>query len=162
MGTHPPLLSLPAAPTNNSAATPQPKLDPKIDLLSGDDYNDTLALVPVGEPQPATPSSQQNALVLADFFPPSNNTPNSSNAQPAYPAGQTYSSTPQFQQQQNNQSPQSPFYPNGNMPTTMGSNQYEQSIYSQGSNPAWNGQSSQQQQPSSPMVYGVFLLHLMH
>lgn len=120
-----------------------------MDLLSGDDYNspkadNSLALVPVGEAQSSSPLSQQKALVLVDMLSSSNNTPNTFNAQPAYPAGQS-PLTPQFQQQQNVQPPQSTFYPNGSAPS-MGLPQYEQSL-------AWNGQIAQQQQPQSP-VYG--------
>ncbi|MBA0612158.1 hypothetical protein Godav_012797 [Gossypium davidsonii] len=74
------------APATNGSTPPAP-VNPKMDLLSGDDYNmpkadDSLALVPVGEPQQTTPaSSQQMALVLFDMFPNSNNTSNSVNTQ---------------------------------------------------------------------------------
>ncbi|KAJ7958580.1 target of Myb protein 1-like [Quillaja saponaria] len=65
-------LLLPAPPMSNGSAPPA-RADPKIDLLSGDDYNspkadNALALVPVGEQQPASPMSQQNSLVLFDMF----------------------------------------------------------------------------------------------
>lgn len=147
------LLSLAPIATNGPSATPA-KVNPKFDLLSGDDFSsptaeNSLALVPAGEPQPTTPASQQNALALVDMFSQSNNVQSNS------PVGQPYSSSPQFQQQpQGFQPPQSPFYPNGSVPT-MGPPQYEQkSPYAQGTNPAWNQMPQQPQQPPSP-VYGA-------
>uniref|UniRef100_A0A5B7AS42 Putative TOM1-like protein 2 n=1 Tax=Davidia involucrata TaxID=16924 RepID=A0A5B7AS42_DAVIN len=144
-------LALPAPPATNGPTTP-PKSYPKMDLLSGDDFNsptaeNSLAIVPVGGPQPVSPVSQQNALALVDMFSQSNNT------QSANPGGQAYPSTPQYQQQQNYQSPQPSVYPNGSVPNMM-LPQYEQSLYTQGTNPAWNGQIAHQQQPPSP-VYGA-------
>ncbi|RDX84397.1 TOM1-like protein 9, partial [Mucuna pruriens] len=59
---------------------------------------------------------------------------------------------PQFQQQQTVIS-QGGFYPNGNV-ANAGSSQYEQSLYTQSTGPAWNGQVAHQQQPPSP-VYGA-------
>ncbi|KAE9587044.1 putative GAT domain-containing protein [Lupinus albus] len=149
-------LLLPAPPTSNGSALPA-KIDPKWDLLSGDDYNspkteNSLALVPVGEQQPASPMSQQNALVLFDMFSNSSNASTSVNAQPTNVAGQTNQLGPQFQQQQNFIS-QSALYPNGNVPNG-GSPRYEHSPYTQSRDPGWNGQAAQQQQPPSP-VYGA-------
>ncbi|KAJ1396401.1 VHS domain [Sesbania bispinosa] len=149
-------LLLPAPPTSNSSAPPA-KVDPKFDLLSGDDYNSpkaetSLALVPVGEQQPASPMSQQNALVLFDVFSNGSNAPTSINTQPTNVAVQTSPLAPQFQQQQTFMS-QSAFYPNGSM-QNVGSPRYEQSSYAQSTGPAWNGQAAQHQQPSSP-VYGT-------
>lgn len=135
-------LLLPAPPSASSPSTTT-KVDPKIDLLSGDDFSspttaNVLALVPVGgEPQPASPVSQQNALALVDMF------SSPSNSQSPYSAGQTHPSSPQFRQQSFN-STQPALYPNGNVPGTT---------YTQGSDTAWNGQISQQQQSPSP-VYG--------
>lgn len=135
----PPLASSPSATT---------KVDPKIDLLSGDAFSsptteNVLALVPVGgEPQPASPISQQNALALVDMF----SSPR--NSQSPYSAGQTHPSSPQFRQQSFNSS-QPGLYPNGSVPGIT---------YAQGSNGAWNEQISQQQQSPSP-VYGMFLSH---
>lgn len=140
-------LLLPAPPSASSPSTTA-NVGPKIDLLSGDDFSlptaaDALALVPVGgEPQPASPVSQQNALALVDMFSPP------SNSQSLYSVGQTHPSSPQFQQQSFNPT-QPSLYPNGSAPVTT---------YTQGSNAAWNGQISQQQQSSSP-VYGAFLCH---
>ncbi|KAI3468230.1 hypothetical protein Pfo_024893 [Paulownia fortunei] len=144
-------LLLPAPPTTNGQLTTPAKADPKIDLLSGDDFNspmaNSLALVPVGQPQPASPvASQQNALALVDMFSESNNN------QSLNSIGQAYPSSPQFQQQPNFHSPQPSLYPNGTVSGPMPP-QHEQSLYSQGSASAWNGQITQQQQPSSP-VYG--------
>ena len=142
---------LPAPPATNGS-TPPAAVNPKIDLLSGDDYNspkadNSLALVHVGEPQQTTPASQQNALVLFDMFSDGNNTSDSVNTQSSGLAGQTNPLTPQVQQQQN-------FHANGTAPN-LGSPQYEQS-YAQGTGPAWNGQLVQHQQPPSP-AYGLFL-----
>ncbi|CAI9784851.1 unnamed protein product [Fraxinus pennsylvanica] len=139
-------LALPAPPASSGQSTTPLKADPKIDLLSGDDFS--LAIVPVGEPQPATPAaSQQNALTLVDMFSQSNNNPSSKSVEQAHP------SSPQFQQQQNFQYPNSPLYPNGTVSGPIFP-QHEQTLYAQGSTSPWNGQISQQQQPTSP-VYGA-------
>lgn len=136
-------LLLPAPPSANIPSTTT-KVDPKIDLLSGDDFSsptteNVLALVPVGgEPQPASPVSHQNALALVDMF------SSPSNSQSPYSAGQTHASSPQFRQQSFT-STQSALYPNGSVPGTT---------YTQGSNTAWNEQISQQQQQSPSPVYG--------
>lgn len=130
------------APTS---ATPA-KVDPKMDLLSGDFDSPTaenaLALVPVGEPQPASPS-QQNALAILDMFSQPSTTPST------YSVGQANPSSPQFQQQQNFHSVQPSLYPNGSVPGMT---------YAQGSNPDWNGQMSQQQQPASPGYGDSFVI----
>ncbi|XP_022636512.1 TOM1-like protein 9 isoform X2 [Vigna radiata var. radiata] len=149
-------LLLPAPPTSNEPASPA-KVDPKVDLLSGDDYNSpkaetSLALVPLGEQQPASPMSQQNALVLFDMFSNGSNPPTSVNIQPINVAGQTSPFSPQCQQQQTFIS-QGLFYPIGGGPN-VGSPRYEQSPYMQSTGPSWNGQVAQQQQPPSP-VYGT-------
>ncbi|KAL2974901.1 hypothetical protein AAZX31_14G129100 [Glycine max] len=161
-------LLLPAPPTSNGSTIPA-KVDPKWDLLSGDDYNSPKAdssnvLVPLGEQPPASPVSQQNDLVLFDMFSNGNNAPTSVNSQPPQPtnvAGQTSPYGPQFQQQQTVVTSQGGFYPNGNAPNA-GSPQYEQSLYTQSTGPAWNGQvaQQQQQQPPSP-VYGAFNVSLL-
>ncbi|KAK6782655.1 hypothetical protein RDI58_020451 [Solanum bulbocastanum] len=136
-------LLLPAPPSASILSTTT-KVDPKIDLLSGDDFSsptteNVLALVPVGgEPQPASPVSQQNALALVDMF------SSPSNSQSPYSAGQTHASSPQFRQQSFT-STQSALYPNGSVPGTT---------YTQGSNTVWNEQISQQQQQSPSPVYG--------
>ncbi|KAF8393383.1 hypothetical protein HHK36_021626 [Tetracentron sinense] len=149
-------LLLPAPPPSNGPVTPLARVDPKMDLLSGEDFNsptagNSLALVPVGEPQPTSPVSEQNILALSDMFSQGNNTTsftdqkntNTSffNSQSSYPAGQTYSLTSQVQQQQNLQSPQPTLYLNGNAPNN-GLPQYEQSSYTNGTNPVYDAQSS--------------------
>ncbi|XP_075518194.1 TOM1-like protein 9 [Primulina tabacum] len=144
-------LLLPAPVETNSQSTTSTNADPKIDLLSGDDFNsptaNSRALVPVGEPHPASPvASQQNALALVDMFSQSNNN------QPANPIGQVNPSSYQFQQP-NFQSPQPSVYPNDSVSGPM-LPQYEQSMHSQDSSSAWNGQITQQQQPASPS-YGA-------
>ncbi|KAK3028358.1 hypothetical protein RJ639_039816 [Escallonia herrerae] len=141
-------LSALAPSATNGPSTVPAEADPKMDLLSGDDFSspkaeNSLAIVPVGEPQPTSPVSQ-NALALVDMF------SQSSSTQSHNPPGQTYPSTPQFQQPQNFQPQQTPLYPNGNVPN-MAVPQYEQSLYAQGTSSAWNGQIVQQQpQPPSP------------
>ncbi|XP_030548733.1 TOM1-like protein 9 [Rhodamnia argentea] len=150
-------LLLPAPSSSNGPAAPA-KIDPKMDLLSGEDYSSpkadtSLALVPVGQPQTTAAQSQQNALVLFDVFSDSNNQPNAINTQGGYSTTHSNPSTPQFQQQQNLQAPQFGVYANGSMPN-MGSNQHDQLPYSQSSVPVWNGHTAQQQQPPSP-VYGA-------
>ncbi|KAL3844163.1 hypothetical protein ACJIZ3_001566 [Penstemon smallii] len=141
-------LSIPAPLRTNPSIA-----DPKIDLLSGDDFNsptaNSLALVPVGEPQPASPvTSQQNALALVNMFSQSNNNESLNSI------GQAYPSSPQFQQQQNFQSPQPSIYTNGSVSGSIPTqHEQSQSLYAQGSSSAWNGQITQQQQPPSP-VYG--------
>ncbi|KAM7490412.1 hypothetical protein LguiA_033333 [Lonicera macranthoides] len=129
------------------------KPEPKIDLLSGDDFGspkaeNSLAIVPVGaNQQPPSPvATPQNALALVDMF------SQNGNAQSPYPGGQTYpNSSPQFQNQPNFQSPQSPFYSNGSVHNMVVP--YDQALYAQGVNHPWNGQITLQQQPNSP-VYG--------
>ncbi|GER33783.1 ENTH/VHS/GAT family protein [Striga asiatica] len=143
-------LSLTAPSANHVQPTAPVKVDPKIDLLSGDDFNspsaNSLALVPISQPQPTSPiASQQNTLALVDMFSGSNN-----NSQPLNSIGQFYPSSPQFQQQTNFQSPQPSFYPNGTVssPTVT---QQDQSLYLQGSDSVWRAQMVQQQQPPSPI-----------
>ncbi|KAF8407064.1 hypothetical protein HHK36_006189 [Tetracentron sinense] len=148
-------LSVPAPPASNGSVTSLAKVDPKMDLLSGEDYNspsaqNSLALVPVGEPQPTSPVSEQNILALSDMFSQNNNTINSFNSQLAYSDEQAYPATSQFQQQQNLQSPQPTFHSNGSAPSN-GLPQYEQSSYTHGTNLPWNGQVAQQP------VYGTLL-----
>lgn len=135
-----------SAPAANGQLTTPTKADSNIDLLSGDDL---MALVPVGQPEPASPvASQQNALALVDMYSENNN-----NNQPFTSVGQAYTLSPQLQQ------PQPSLYPNGHVPGSM-LPQQEQSLYSQqASASAWHSQIPQQQQPPSP-VYGESLLNL--
>ncbi|KAI3894171.1 hypothetical protein MKX03_003728 [Papaver bracteatum] len=94
-------------PSNGSVTPPSVKVDPKMDLLSGEDFDNSLALVPVDAPQPTThvSSQQNNILALTNMFSQSNI---NSVSQPTYGAGQTYPPTSQFQPQQ-----QQTFYTNG-------------------------------------------------
>lgn len=152
-------LMLPAPATSNGSAVPA-KADPKWDLLSGDNYDSpkadtSLALVPLGEQPPATPVNDQNALVLFDMLSSGDNAPTSANTQPTQQpnvGGQSGPFTPQYQQQQQTFTSQGGFYPNGNVPNA-GLPQYEQSLHTQSTAPAWNGQVAEQQQPASP--YGA-------
>ncbi|MBA0839110.1 hypothetical protein Goarm_004876, partial [Gossypium armourianum] len=88
----------------SSQHTPPAAASPKIDLLSYDDYNspevdNSLAIVPFGEPQQPTPAPEQNAIVLYDMFSDGNTTYDSSRTQDF--GGQTNPLTPQIQYQQN-------------------------------------------------------------
>ncbi|KAI3882280.1 hypothetical protein MKX03_031812 [Papaver bracteatum] len=137
---HVPLL-VPVPPSNGSVTPPSVKVDPKMDLLSGEDFDNSLALVPVDAPQPTTSvsSQQNNVLDLTNMFSQSNINLVS---HPTYGAGQTYPPISQFQPQQ-----QQTFYTNGSAPPS-----YE-SPFVQQTNPSWNGQVAQglnKQQPQSP------------
>ncbi|XP_039051163.1 TOM1-like protein 9 isoform X1 [Hibiscus syriacus] len=115
-----------AAASSQPDNTAPAAASPKIDLLSCDDFNspeadNSLAIVPSGEPQQTSPAPEQKATVpymLSD----GNSTYGSSNIQ-GFP-GQTNPWTPQFQQQQN-------FH--GNM------------------GPSWNSQLDQKQQSLLPV-----------
>ncbi|KAG8635875.1 TOM1-like protein 9 isoform X2 [Manihot esculenta] len=149
-------LLLPAPTATNGPATPA-AANSKMDLLSGDDFSspkndNSLALVPVGDAQPATSPSKQNALALIDMFSDNSSPRNAVNVQPAHLAGLTNSSPPQIQQQHNFHPPEAGIYSNGSAPN-MGSPQYEHSPYMQAASPAWNGLVPQQQ-PSLP-VFGA-------
>ncbi|XP_047327863.1 TOM1-like protein 8 [Impatiens glandulifera] len=135
------------------------KIDPKMDLLSFDDYTppseeNSLAIVTAGTPQPNTPmASSQNSLALVEMFPTGGSGGN--NHQYASSVGQEYPSTSQYQQQQQQQRQrnyQSCQYEQQPFPMFPQYDQQQQSLYMQGANnnPVWNGQIPQ---PSSPM-YG--------
>ncbi|KAJ6795625.1 TOM1-like protein 2 [Iris pallida] len=148
--SQPPLqqLLLPTPPVSNGSSTPSAKVDPHMDLLSGENYGtpaakNPLALVPVSQPI-ALSASDQNILALADMFPQSNNVSNNAPASPfgsnpAYPPAQVYPTTSQLQQ-----SPQPASYSNGGI-SASGSPRFQQAAHDQGAqmnhaNPAWNGQ----------------------
>ncbi|XP_042062674.1 TOM1-like protein 9 [Salvia splendens] len=140
------LLTLTAPPATNNQLT----TTAKVDLLSGDDLNlltaDSLALVPLSEPQPPSPvASQKNILALVDMYP-------QSDIQSSNPNRQAHSSLPHFQQQNNGQSPQPSLLPNGSASNPLVA-QHDQLTYSQGPAFTWNGQMNQQQLPDSP-IYG--------
>ncbi|KAF5938892.1 hypothetical protein HYC85_023151 [Camellia sinensis] len=140
-------------PATNGLPTISTKVNPKMDLLSGDDFNSPSAENSLAITSPV--AGQHNALALVDMFSQINNN------QPASPVGQAYPSSPQYQQHQNFQYPQTSVYPNGIVPNMMVP-QYEQSPYSQGANPAWNGQMSPRQQPPSPVLRAVVHCHHPH
>ncbi|XP_071692256.1 TOM1-like protein 9 isoform X2 [Rutidosis leptorrhynchoides] len=123
-------------------ATPE-KVNPKFDLLSGDDFSsptpeNSLAIVPMGEPESTIPSaSQHNALALVDML-------SQNNVSSGPPSGQTYSSPPLFQQSHNYPSNQSLLHPNGHTPNSMPP-QYEQKTPFNPGPTSWNGQVNQQQ-----------------
>ncbi|XP_043703321.1 TOM1-like protein 9 [Telopea speciosissima] len=151
-----PLELLPAPPALNGPATAPARIDPKMDLLSGEDYNsptadNSLALVPVGEPQPSSPMSQQNMLALSDMFHQNNGSTISFNTQTVMQGGLMYPTSPQFSQQRPPQSPRSPSYFNGSTPN-MGFSQYEHSPYG---NPAWNDQVSLGMNHQQQLSYGA-------
>ncbi|XP_042067913.1 TOM1-like protein 9 isoform X1 [Salvia splendens] len=140
------LLTAAAPPATNGQLT----TTAKVDLLSGDDFNspaaNSLALVPLSDPQPTSPAaSQQNILALVDMYPPSNLQSSNSN-------GQAYSSLPHIQQQSNGQSPQPSLLPNG-IASSLIAPQHDQSTYLQEPAFLWNVQTNQQQLPDSP-TYG--------
>ncbi|XP_077210935.1 TOM1-like protein 9 [Tasmannia lanceolata] len=153
-GNQPPLqqLLLPMPPSANGTPTPLAKIDPHMDLLSGD-YNspkadNSLVLVPVSASSPSS-TSQQDIFALSDLFSQNNNATNSLDSQPVYPTPQTYPSTPNSQPpQQSLQPPQPGFYSNGSV-QNMGQPLYEQTSLAQethlnhASNPVWNGTSAQ-------------------
>ncbi|KAK8956355.1 hypothetical protein KSP40_PGU015870 [Platanthera guangdongensis] len=149
-------LALPAPPVLNSSATPPSKLDPHMDLLSGETFGapapaNPQALVPVS--QPATLSaSDQNVLALAEMFPQTNSS--NININPSSPFGsgaahgvsQTHpTASAQLHQKPQEQQPQMPaIYSNGGVPNVAGS-QLEQPNYAQetqvyNTNQNWNQQ----------------------
>ncbi|WOK93808.1 target of Myb protein 1 isoform X1 [Canna indica] len=168
--SQPPLqqLSLPAPLPSNGSATSLAIIDPNIDLLSGEDFSkpaneNSLALVPVGEPV-TNSASEQNILALVDMFPNTNTQVNNINptslsdtqltlsAPQAYPPVTPLQLTPQQLQQP------AP-HPNGSIPNTRPP-QYEYAVNNgtqlNQANPVWNGQvhsSFTSQQPAQG--YGV-------
>ncbi|MED6112532.1 hypothetical protein PIB30_062529 [Stylosanthes scabra] len=164
-------LLLTATPTSNGSAAPL-NVNAKWDLLSGDDYNNnnnsspkadnSLALVPIGEQQPAnsTPHQQNNnALVLFDMLSNGNNGPAPINTHSNIVIGQPNPLSPQIQHQ--TFISQGIVYPNNNvnMPNVGSSPHYyeqQSSPFAQSTGPMWNSPALQQQQqqpqhqPSSP------------
>ncbi|KAI7755576.1 hypothetical protein M8C21_033814, partial [Ambrosia artemisiifolia] len=126
--------------TTNAAA----EVNPKFDLLSGDDFSseNSLAIVPMpmGEPESTTTASQQHdALALVDILSQNNNVPSA----PVL-AGQT---AHQFQPSQSLDS----LYTNAYTSNTP----YDpQTPFNLGSTSSWNGHLSQQQPPSPPAAFG--------
>ncbi|KAA0038610.1 hypothetical protein IC582_006981 [Cucumis melo] len=143
-----------ASPSIDCTASPA-KFDPKLDLLSGDDYihpdaNISLALVPLTEQQPTTPLSEQNALVPFDVHYDSNQ---ATEAQSNNPGDQSHGSVSNFHQHQVFQPPQGGLHLNGTVqfPT---SSHCKQSLYTNtsGPGPSMTSQVSQsgQKQPLGP------------
>ncbi|EAY73130.1 hypothetical protein OsI_01005 [Oryza sativa Indica Group] len=117
-------LALPAPPVSNGSATPAPKSDLGVDLLSWDDNPSTtensLALVPVTDPVvDSTPS--QNALAIVDIFSQNNTTNNIAkpadpfgvNSSSTLPGSQPYNAPTQHPLQAQQQPQQVGLYPNG-------------------------------------------------
>ncbi|KAI3707601.1 hypothetical protein L6452_26227 [Arctium lappa] len=161
----------PAPTTTSGLSATSVKVNPMFDLLSGDDFitpttGNFLAIVPLGEPQPATPVSGQNLMSqnskpqnlaqeqtyssspqiqhISSKQPSSNlngSLPQhdlmSKNAQGSIPAsGQTYSSSPKFIESQHFPSQQLSVQPNESIHNTI-TPQYEpMSLYTQASSPA--------------------------
>lgn len=136
------LLAITPVTTTAPPATPA-KVNPKFDLLSGDDFGsptpeNSLAIVPT-ESTATPPPQHNNALALVDML--------SQNSTPNAPPGQTYAS-PQLQQQsQNYPSHQSLLYPDTNTPNTATP---PQAAYNQGATSSWNGHMPQQQPLQDP------------
>lgn len=132
-------------------------MDPKIDLLSGEDFstpaNETLlALVPVTDPFANNnnyPASDQNLLALVDMFPQNNTTTNSSSSNNHNDVTSSLNSNSNFpvalasspnQLQLQPQGPQQPasLYPNGGIPNSL--KPYDQGSQLNQQSFAWNGQ----------------------
>lgn len=150
---------LPAPPAPNGPSNPSAKMEPHIDLLSGD----ALALVPISQPSASPASNQHNMLELAlvDMFPENNNA-TTLDTQAVAPAAQTTPSAPQFHQQQPPQPLESNIYSNGVLNTIQP--QYEQTPYMQNaylnhsSESTWNGQGAQNSDPQQQaLTYGTSL-----
>ncbi|PWA89980.1 ENTH/VHS/GAT family protein [Artemisia annua] len=118
--------------TTSGSSAPPPNVVAKFDLLSGDHFSsptavNSLTVVPVGEAQPSTPVSQNNALALVNSF------------------------SPQTQQPQNGSPQQPAVYLNGSVPITALPELVCWAQYIQVSPLKWDGNMpQQQQQPSSP------------
>lgn len=152
-------LALPAPPVSNGSATPAPKSDLGVDLLSWDDNPSTtensLALVPVTDPVvDSTPS--QNALAIVDIFSQNNTTNNIAkpadpfgvNSSSTLPGSQPYNAPTQHPLQAQQQPQQVGLYPNGgavnpgtSYPTSSG----------------WNGQIANNATPPAQQTvnYGI-------
>ncbi|XP_042461514.1 TOM1-like protein 9 isoform X2 [Zingiber officinale] len=156
----------PSPPQSDSSKSSSVKIDPNMDLLSGDDFNkpatdDLLALVPVTQPA-RNSASDQNILALADMFPPTNYNSSTSPANifdsnSAFSPQQRYPGVSNLQLQ-TSQSHSVPFG-NGSIPNLTAS-QFEHSHangvqLNQATN-AWNGQLVPAHNPQQqPMGYGA-------
>ncbi|PKA63468.1 hypothetical protein AXF42_Ash005363 [Apostasia shenzhenica] len=91
------LLALPGPPASNSSSAPPTKVDPHLDLLSGEDYRSSApgnlqAIVPV-DVAPSPPASDQNILALVDMFPQSNTQSSSIYQSSSFDSGIVHPST---------------------------------------------------------------------
>ncbi|KAK9148744.1 hypothetical protein Scep_007501 [Stephania cephalantha] len=136
-------LLVPVPPPSNGSVVSSASVGPKIDLLSGDDYDNSLALVPVGEPQPASPVSQNNVLALSDMC---------SQTSPAADSYGPHSTYPGVQQQQMLQPIQTCIHSNASV-SGMG---LPGSPFNHGNHAAWNGQITQPLSPQQQQsMYGM-------
>lgn len=127
-------LLLPATAASDGILTPSITLDAGMDLLSGGDISsptaeNSLALVPVGEPQESNPASQQNNIALSDMLSQNNLAANSFDPQSTYLSGQAFPSTPQFQYEPNQHDPHAAIYSDGsasNMDSAQHQHQHQQ------------------------------------
>ncbi|KAG9456143.1 hypothetical protein H6P81_000651 [Aristolochia fimbriata] len=165
--SQPPLqqLLLPAPPSApNGTSTALVKVDPNMDLLSGDfsppatANENAMALVPVNEPATAAAAPQLDMILLSDMYPQNNNdsTPNSSS-----PSSVNASSASTLQQPH----PHQPgIYSNGNVPNPGQQHQFEQVSYGQGGQynnhtsniPPWNGQVVESSSPTQQQMVGAY------
>ena len=145
-------------------------VEPLIDLFSGEDYNsptanDALAIVPVGEPQPTSPMSQNRILALPDMFSESSTMADSVTSQAYYPVERTcFSSPPPFQKQLH--SSQTVFYSSGSS-QKVGLPLHKESVFTHvnHANPTWNVQviqdlNREQQQPYYGKVHLFYVPQL--
>ncbi|XP_068653159.1 TOM1-like protein 9 isoform X2 [Aristolochia californica] len=159
-------LLLPAPPTaSNGTSTSLVKVDPNMDLLSGDlsppatANENALALVPVNEPTTNTaPASQLDMILLSDIFPQNNNTSTSNSLSPSSVNAAAASSV------QQSIPPQPGLYSNGNLPNPGHLHQFEQVSYGQGGQynnhasniTAWNGQVVESSSPTQQQMLGTY------
>ncbi|XP_057969124.1 TOM1-like protein 9 [Malania oleifera] len=126
-----PLELLLPAPSSDSQLTSSTKVNSHVDLLSSEDFlspeaENSLALVPVGEPQPCSPSQQNHLALSVDVLSQNdvNHVTTNSFDQPDYAAGKTFPAMLQSQQNML-QVPQLTSYPDG-AASNMGLLQHQQ------------------------------------
>lgn len=145
-----------ASPATDGSVPPA-KFDPKLDLLSGDDYispvaDTSLALVPLTEQQATPPLSKQKALVLFDMHYDSNQATNAADTHSGNPRDQGHASVSNFHQHQNFQFSQGGVHFNGTVQSPRSSH-WEQSLYTNasGPHPFTNSQVSQSGQQQTQL-----------
>ncbi|CAM8895343.1 unnamed protein product [Rhodiola kirilowii] len=136
------LFAVNAPSTMNGWTTASINENSNVDLLSGDGFNsskveNSLALVPSEEPRLSSPTSQQNAIVLADFYTQTSHMETASDVQHAYNAEQAQPLTPGLGSFQSEQ----PIFSSYENAIVSGSTQNEQSAHTNGSfaTSDWNG-----------------------